>query len=80
MHFARAEKSARLRRLIAFLGDGKEHSTLDVAMGAVILNVGTYVSELNHQGYHVETTLRIVDGQRRWFYRMDGKPAVVSGQ
>ena len=71
MHFARLASSARLQRVHAFLSDGLEHSTLELALGARIVNPGTYVSELRAQGAVVEchqtTSHR---GERVWLYRM----------
>lgn len=80
MHFARLASSPRLQRLHAFLEDGLEHSTLELALGARICNPGTYVSELRAQGAVIECrqTTSEPRGERVWLYRMT-TPVPVPG-
>ena len=78
MHFARLASSPRLQRVHSFLEDGLEHSTLEVALGAQVVNPGTYVSELRAQGAVItcRQTRSEPRGERVWLYKMT-KP--VSG-
>ena len=72
MHYAKLASSPRLQRVHAFLSDGLEHSTLELALGARIVNPGTYVSELRAQGAVVECrqTRSEFRGERVWLYKM----------
>ncbi len=66
MKAARLAKSPRLQRVLSYLSDGKEHSTLDIVIGASVCAVNSCVAELRANGY--------VIGCRRqgdiWLYRM----------
>ena len=72
MHFARLASSPRLQRLHALLADGREYSTLELALGAQVCNPGTYVSELRAQGAVItcRQTRSQPRGERVWLYRM----------
>lgn len=66
MNYARLESSPRLQRLAEVLADGREHSTLDLALRAGICAVNSAIAELRENGYDI-------DCQRRgdtWFYRL----------
>ena len=72
MHAARARTSDRLRRVLEFLEDGRERSTLDIAAGAGVCAVNSCVAELRANGYRIECR-QIYDRSRRrrlWLYRM----------
>lgn len=73
MHFARLASSPRLQRVHRFLEDGLEHSTLEVALGAQVVNPGTYISELRAQGavINCRQTTSQPRGERVWLYRME---------
>jgi biotin operon repressor len=66
MNYARLESSPRLKRLAEVLADGREHSTLDIALRAGICAVNSAVAELRENGYDI-------DCQRRgdtWSYQL----------
>lgn len=66
MNYARIENSPRLKRLAEVLADGREHSTLDLAMRAGICAVNSAVAELRENGYDI-------DCRRQgdlWLYRL----------
>lgn len=66
MRAASVDRSERLQRVVKFISDGKEHSTLDVVNGAQVVAVNPAMAELRQQGY-------VIDCERRgdkWFYRM----------
>ena len=72
INYAKLETSDRLRRELAVLSDGREHSTLDIQAYARVCAVGTTVSELRANGFSISC-------QRRgdvWFYRMEVADAV----
>lgn len=66
MNYARLENSPRLQRLAEVLADGREHSTLDLALRAGLCAVNSAVAELRENGYDIEC--------RRqgdvWYYRL----------
>lgn len=66
-HFARITHSARLRRVINVLGDGREHTTLQIMRRAHVCAVNAIVDELRGNGYCIIC-------QRRgdlWYYQLD---------
>jgi len=66
MRAASVDRSERLQRVVKFISDGKEHTTLDIANGAKIMAVSAAISELRQQNF-------VIDCERRgnkWFYRM----------
>lgn len=66
MHAAALSRSERLQRVVKFMSDGREHSTLDVVSGAKVVAVNSAMAELRQQGF-------VIDCDRRgdkWFYRM----------
>ena len=69
---ARLEKSARLQRVRNLLGDGREHSTLDIVRGARVCAVNSIVHELRCNGLEIDCRIVIdpADGARTWLYRM----------
>lgn len=66
-HAARADYSARLRRVLHVLADGAEYTTLDLMQQAHVCAVNAIVSELRENGYRI-TCQRRGD---RWYYQMD---------
>lgn len=66
-HFARVTHSARLRRVVNVLADGREHTTLQIMRRAHVCAVNAIVAELRGNGYCITC-------QRRgdlWFYQLD---------
>lgn len=53
MKAARLESSARLQRVLDYLSDGREHSTLDIVVGASVCAVNSCIAELRANGYHI---------------------------
>lgn len=51
IRYAAYAKSDRLQRLLAFMLDGKEHSTLDIIQGAEICAVNSAACELRMNGF-----------------------------
>lgn len=75
MHAASIDSSPRLRRVLALLSDGREHSTLDIAQGARVCAVNSCVAELRANGVPIEC--RQVSEPlfgRVWLYCL-GRPA-----
>ena len=72
MHAARIVSSPRLQRVHAFLSDGREHSTFEIAAGAQVCAVNSAISELRVNGYYIECrqVRNRTTGQRIWLYRM----------
>lgn len=53
IHFARYEESERLQRLLEFLLDGTERTTLEIIQGAAICAVSSAACELRMNGFDV---------------------------
>lgn len=53
MNHASLQHSERLKRVLAYLSDCKEHSTLEIAQGARVCAVSAAVSELRENGIAV---------------------------
>ncbi len=71
MHAARLGRSARLRRVHELLADGREYSTLEIAIRPEVCAVNSCVSELRAQGAEIACRQeRDPKGQRIWLYRM----------
>lgn len=51
IHYARYVKSERLQRLLAFLLDGKPHTTLEIIKGADVCAVNSAICELRRNGF-----------------------------
>ena len=51
IHYARYKTSERLQRLLAFLLDGKPHTTLEIIQGAQICAVNSAICELRRNGF-----------------------------
>lgn len=66
MNHASLQYSARLQRVVAYLADGKEHSTLEIAQGARVCAVSAAVSELRENG--IAVTCRREKGV--YFYKL----------
>jgi len=67
MHFARIEASPRLQRVAALLADGKERSTLDIAIGAKVCAVNSTIAELRANGLDIACRRQ----GDRWLYRLN---------
>ena len=66
MNAADPDKSARLRRVLGVLADGREHSTLDLLTQARVCAVSACVAELRQAGH-------LIDCERRgdvWYYAL----------
>ena len=71
MHAATLGHSPRLRRVLAVLCDGQEHSTRDLVIEAEVCAVNSTIAELRANGFQV--SCRVVTdghGERRWLYRL----------
>ena len=66
MNHARIEHSDRLRRVLAVLSDGAEHSTRDIMLWAHVCAVNSCIAELRENGMDVECERR----GDAWYYRM----------
>lgn len=81
MHAARLKSSARLQRVLEVLSDGREHSTLEIALGAGVCAVNSCVAELRANG--AEITCRqtaSLGGERLWLYKLAASPQAGSGR
>lgn len=67
--------SPRLRRVLALLADGREHTTRAIVRKARVMAVNACIAELRSHGAEIDCSQRLVDGQRRFFYRMSKGPA-----
>ena len=74
LHAARVDRSDRLRRVLAVLEDGREHSTLDIATAARVCAVNSIVAELRANGFAVACRQAVdpAGGGRVWLYRLEG--------
>ena len=75
MHAANVSTSPRLQRVLGFLSDGGEHSTLEIITGAQVCAVNSCVAELRDNGYDI--TCRQADGgsrgERVWLYQLQSQ-------
>lgn len=71
INYASLEKSPRLQRLLDFLRDCKEHTTLEIIQGANIAAVSASVTELrrNIAPYGMDVTCRKLD-RNRYAYQL----------
>ena len=72
MHNATLNNSARLRRVMAVLADGKPHSTRDIMREANVCAVNSCVSELRENNIAVQCECL---GQGRFQYTLLQPPA-----
>ena len=71
MHAAAVERSPRLRRVLALLRDGQEHSTREIVVEADVMAVNSCIAELRENGYAIECAQRKTEGGQRYFtYRL----------
>ena len=71
MHAAKLSGSPRLRRVLAVLLDGKEHSTRDLVVAAEVCAVNSIVAELRANGIAIHCRLATdSDGGRLWLYSL----------
>lgn len=78
MHAARPERSARLRRVLAVLADGREHSTREIQRRADTVAVAACVSELRTADYHIVCRrTRRADSRPVWLYRCSNPPTAL---
>ena len=79
MHAARLNRSERLRRVYGLLSDGREYSTLEIALEARVCAVNSIVAELRANGFLIECRQeRGSHGGRIWLYRMTAPAAEES--
>lgn len=53
MKAAKLESSARLQRVLDYLSDGREHTTLDIVVGASVCAVNSCIAELRANGFDI---------------------------
>lgn len=74
LHAAKMESSARLQRVHSLLSDGREHTTLQIALDAKVCAVNSIVAELRANGCKISCRQGTgAYGRRVWRYRMEGK-------
>ena len=66
--------SPRLRRVLAYLSDGRPHTTLEIVRKARVMAVSACVSELRQHGAEILCTQSFVNEQRVWIYTMTKAP------
>lgn len=66
MNHAQLMSSKRLQRVLQYMADGKEHTTMDIIHGAKVCAVNSIVSELRRNG--IAVTVRRDRGV--FFYRL----------
>ena len=72
MHAARVDRSERLQRVLAVLGDHQEHSTFDIVVSAAVCAVNSIVAELRANGHSITCRQdRDPRGGRVWLYRLE---------
>lgn len=67
MHAARLDHSARLKRVLAVLADGREHTTYEIVHAAQVCAVNSIIAELRANGCRIRCARRA----DRWYYRME---------
>lgn len=70
MNAASVAKSKRLKRVLAVLNDGKEHTTRDLVVLAEVCAVNSIIAELRVNGYQIDCRR---DGDV-WLYRLTSSP------
>lgn len=76
MMHAAALASPRLQRVLVLLRDGQAHTTRDIVRRARVMAVNACISELRHHGAEIECFARLINGRRRFYYRMTREPNV----
>ena len=72
VHAARVGSSERLQRVLAVLGDHREHSTFDIVVNAAVCAVNSIVAELRYNGHRITCRQdRDPQGNRIWLYRLE---------
>ncbi len=66
--------SPRLQRVLALLRDGKPHTTRGIVRRAQVMAVNACIAELRQHGAEINCEARIVNGARRFYYRMTREP------
>lgn len=70
MNAANLANSARLKRVLAVLQDGAEHSTFDLINRASVCAINSAVAELRVAGYDVRCRVVAGEAGRAWLYRL----------
>lgn len=65
MNHAHLETSERLQRVLAYLSDGREHTTRDIIRGTGQCAINSIASEIRAQGHDI----RVRRERNRWYYR-----------
>lgn len=65
MNHANLDRSERLQRVLAYLSDGREHTTRDIIRGTGQCAINSIAAEIRAQGHDI----RVRREGRRWFYR-----------
>lgn len=79
MNAARLDSSPRLRRVLDFLSDLREHTTRDIVVGAHVCAVNSCVAELRANGFDIACRQEMVQGQRLWIYRLASREPSPGG-
>lgn len=66
--------SPRLQRVLKLLEDGVPRTTRQIVRRARVVAVNACISELRAHGAEITCTVEVVNGQRRFFYRMKKAP------
>lgn len=74
MHAARIESSARLRRTMAVLEDGRWHTTREIMREADVCAVNSCIAELRENGLDVECRREGRVFSYRWAFALQGDP------
>lgn len=62
--------SPRLQRVLTLLKDGRPHTTRDIVRRARVMAVNACIAELRQHGAEIVCHAQIVNGARRFYYRM----------
>ena len=71
MHAASLERSPRLRRALDLLLDGREFSTLEIALEAKVCAVNSIIAELRENGFAISCRQASHRTGPVWLYRLD---------
>lgn len=76
MNHARLSTSPRLQRVLRALREARgEITPLELTLKARVAAVGTAISELRANGAVIDCRQALMDGERRFFYRLIKEPS-----
>lgn len=67
IRYAKVENSERLQRTLAYLSDGRWHSTRDISRGVDVCAVNSIITELRCNGYDI---IKRCVGRGRFEYQL----------